>query len=264
MGGSIEVESTPDVGSLFRVCLPVHRMAEADLLSSESTQGEVIGLEAGQPEYRVLIVEDQLENQLLLQQLLKDAGLAVKIAQNGAEGVEMFQRYHPHFIWMDRRMPVMDGLEATRRIRAMEGGKEVKIVAVTASAFVEQREEMLAAGLDDFVRKPYRPAEIFDCMVRHLGVRFIYRKKTEAHAEADGVLSTAALVSLPEALRRELAHGLVLGDSEQLAKLILRIQQQDAALAQVLTRYVAAFNYLPVLNALETAESNNKEENHDR
>jgi signal transduction histidine kinase/DNA-binding NarL/FixJ family response regulator len=256
MGGSIEVESTPDIGSLFRVRLPVQRVEDADLISSESAQGDVVGLEPGQPAYRILIVEDQLENQLLLQRLLNDAGFTVKVAQNGAEGVEMFQSYHPHFIWMDRRMPVMDGLEATQRIRALDGGKEVKIVAVTASAFIEQREEMLAAGLDDFVRKPYRPAEIFDCMTRHLGVRFMHRQ--QAPVEADVALSTSALANLPDAMRRELADGLILGDTEQLAKLILRIKQQDDALAQVLTKHVATFNYLPILNALETVGSHNR------
>jgi CheY-like chemotaxis protein/two-component sensor histidine kinase len=257
MGGSIEVESTPDIGSLFRVRLPVQRVEDADLMSAESAHTEVIGLEPGQPDYRILIVEDQLENQLLLQRLLQDAGFTVKVARNGAEGVEMFQSYHPHFIWMDRRMPVMDGLEATQRIRALDGGKEVRIVAVTASAFIEQREEMLAAGLDDFVRKPYRPAEIFDCMTRHLGVRFIH--KQDAQVAADLALSTSALASLPEAMRRELADGLILGDTEQLARLVLRIKQQDVELAQVLTRHVATFNYLPILNALETVDSNNKD-----
>lgn len=257
MGGSIEVESTPDIGTLFRVRLPVQRVEDADLMSAESAQGEVIGLEPGQPAYRILIVEDQLENQLLLQRLLQDAGFSVKVARNGAEGVEMFQSYRPHFIWMDRRMPVMDGLEATQRIRALDSGKEVKIVAVTASAFIEQREEMLAAGLDDFVRKPYRPAEIFDCMTRHLGVRFIH--KQDAHIETDAALSASALANLPEAMRRELADGLILGDTGQLAKLVLRIKQQDDALAQVLANHIAAFNYLPILNALETVGSHNKD-----
>jgi CheY-like chemotaxis protein len=154
-------------------------------------------------------------------------------------------------------MPVMDGLEATRRIRALDGGKEVKIAAVTASAFADQREEMLAAGMDDFVRKPYRPAEIFDCMERQLGVHFI-REQT-AHAEPDSAVSCSILEKLPETIRHELADGLILGDTEQLAGLMLRIEQQDAALAKVLTRHVADFNYLPILNALEAIETHNKE-----
>lgn len=257
MGGNIGVESTPDIGSLFRVSLPVQSAEESDVMSFELEKGLVIGLEPGQSDYRILIVEDQLENQLLLQRLLKDAGFTVKVAQNGAEGVEMFQSFRPHFIWMDRRMPVMDGLEATQRIRALPGGKEVKIAAVTASAFADQREEMLAAGMDDFVRKPYRITEIFECMTRQLGVRFI--NEPTAHAGADQALSFSALSSslakLPETLRRELADSLVLGNTEQLAGLMLRIEQQDAELAKMLAHHVSSFNYLPILETLENVDS---------
>ncbi|MEJ2404983.1 MAG: response regulator [Candidatus Thiodiazotropha sp.] len=90
------------------------------------------------------------------------------MAENGADGVQIFMSWHPHFIWMDRRMPVMDGMEATRRIRELPDGKEVKIVAVTASVFADQRDEILDVGMDDFVRKPFRAAEIYACMSKHL------------------------------------------------------------------------------------------------
>lgn len=256
MGGGIVVESTPDIGSLFRVHLPVQKCAENEVMNIDTLQERVTGLVPGQPDYRILIVEDQRENQLLLQRLLEDAGFTVKLAQNGAEGIELFQSFRPHFIWMDRRMPVMDGLEATQRIRSLVGGKEVKIAAVTASAFADQREEMLAAGLDDFVRKPYRPAEIFDCMTRQLGVHFMYEQA--AQINVDAALSSASLEKLPQTLRRELEDDLILGNTEQLAKLILRIEQQDAALAKILSRYVAAFNYQPILNALETVNTHDK------
>lgn len=96
------------------------------------------------------MVEDEKENQLLLERFLLEAGFAVRVAVNGAEGVRIFQEWRPHFIWMDIRMPVMDGIEATRRIRRMEGGRAVKIVAVTASTSDSDRHTVLAAGLDDF------------------------------------------------------------------------------------------------------------------
>ena len=83
--------------------------------------------------FRILIAEDQRENQLLLMKLMADIGLDTRLAENGEQCVELFQEWHPHLIWMDRRMPVMDGIEATRQIRQLPGGKEVKIVAVTAS-----------------------------------------------------------------------------------------------------------------------------------
>ncbi|MDH2916946.1 MAG: ATP-binding protein, partial [Gallionella sp.] len=104
MGGSIRVESTPGKGSLFRVELPLSKAKGADITQSQDTEKvEVAGLAPGQPEYRILIVEDQLENQLLLTQLMKSIGLPVKVAENGAQAVDIFQSWSPHLIWMDRR-----------------------------------------------------------------------------------------------------------------------------------------------------------------
>ncbi len=91
----------------------------------------------------------KLENQLLLQQLLEKAGFQVCIAKDGVETVKLFEEWHPHFIWMDRRMPRMDGLEATIKIHGLPGGKEVKIAALTASVFKEQKDELMGAGSDD-------------------------------------------------------------------------------------------------------------------
>jgi len=257
LGGEIIVESTPEVGSLFRVILPVIKAEESDVLDSGTINEKVIGLQPGQQEYRVLIVEDQLENQLLLQRLLTDAGFTVKLAQNGKEGIALFESYHPHFIWMDRRMPVMDGLETTKRIRALAGGKEVKIAAVTASAFADQRHEMLAAGMDDFVRKPYRPSEIFDCMTRLLGVRFIHENAVGTTAAS--TISTALLLTLNANLRKELNDALVLGNTEQISNLIILIEQQHSELAEKLRHYASTYNYLPILNGLEAVENQIKE-----
>jgi len=257
MGGNIEVESTPNTGSLFRVTVPVQSAEQIDVIPREVSKERVIGLEPGQPEYRILIVEDQLENQLLLQRLLKDAGFTVKLAENGAEGVELFQSFHPHFIWMDRRMPIMDGLEASRRIRALDGGKEVKIAAVSASVFGEQYSDTLPLGTDDFVRKPYRSSEIFECMKRHLGVRYLYEQSKTSTVDAE--LSSRTLAQLSELRRQELADALIHGNIKHITELILRIEEQDAVLARVLTHHVALFNYLPILKALEAVDTNNKE-----
>ncbi|MBI5791862.1 MAG: response regulator [Rhodocyclales bacterium] len=252
MGGSLSVESEPERGSLFRVELPVEPATQAEVMPPAAAKGRIVGLAPGQPEYRVLIVEDQLENQILLRRLLEDAGFTVQLAENGATGVEVFRSFRPHFIWMDRRMPVMDGLEATRRIRALDGGTEVKIVAVSASVFGEQRAETLAQGMDDFVRKPYLPAEIFECMERHLGVRYTY-DAPESAAE-NTPLSSAALARLSKAQRKELADALVNGDTAHIDDVVQRVAQQDAALAKELTKHLDHFDYAPVLRALEATQ----------
>jgi CheY-like chemotaxis protein len=104
--------------------------------------------------------------------MLRRAGFQVRRAAHADEGIEVFQEWSPHFIWMDLWMPKMSGTEAAKHIRKLQDGGNVKIAAMTAAAFESDREQVLAAGMDDFVRKPYRAGEIFDCLARHLRVRF--------------------------------------------------------------------------------------------
>ncbi|MEJ2395480.1 MAG: response regulator [Candidatus Thiodiazotropha sp.] len=194
-------------------------------------------------------MEDQLENQMLLEQLLVSVGFQVKIAENGAQGLELFRSWHPHFIWMDRRMPGIDGMEATRRIRELPGGKEVKIVAVTASAFAEQREEMLAVGMDDYVRKPFRATEIYDILSKHLGVKYLY-KDTLLAEEQDVDLTPEMLNGLPERLLGELEESLVSLDAERIHASIERLAEHDETLKEALEGLAGNFDYPAILRAL--------------
>ena len=255
MGGHLTLESTLGKGSLFRLDLPLTEVKEVDIAKpKEAKQGEVLSLAPGQPSYRVLIVEDQLENQLLLSQLMENIGLQAKIAKNGKQGVQLFQSWRPHLIWMDRRMPIMDGIEATQAIRQLPEGKEVKIVAVTASAFMEQRDEMIGAGMDDFVRKPYRANEIYQCLSKHLGVKYIYEGVPDAEKIAPA-LTPQMLAVLPEVLRSELKKALESLERERIAAVIERVADHDRQLHKVLTQLTDNFDYPAILNALNTLYS---------
>src|SRR4029079_19655349 len=119
---------------------------------------QVLRLQPGQATCRVLIADDIEDNRQLLAQLLAPVGYEIRLARNGSEAVQEFQDWRPHLILMDFRMPVMDGHEAIRRIRAMSGGKDPKIIAVTASAMDENRQELIEIGADDFISKPFREA----------------------------------------------------------------------------------------------------------
>ncbi len=173
MGGQISVESAAGKGALFRLDLPLKEAAA--LISTPISDFKEMGvLAAGQPQYRVLVVDDHADHRDSLSLLMEAVGVEAKGAASGKEAVEIFEAWHPHLIWMDRRMPVMDGLEAAKIIRTLPGGQNVKIVAVTASVFDEQREEMLAGGMDDVVRKPYEIDDIYDRMSRLLGAKFAF------------------------------------------------------------------------------------------
>jgi PAS domain S-box-containing protein len=254
MGGTISFESTPGKGSIFQVELPLEKLEARDVAVPESVAvRDVTGLAPDQPEYRILIVEDQLENQMLLTQLMKSVGFMVKVAENGARAVEIFQSWQPHLIWMDRRMPVMDGMEATRLIRKLPGGKSVKIVAVTASAFKEQREEMLSCGMDDFVRKPYRFNEIYESLTRQLGVKYIYADAAATEPSSDVTLTPEMLEVLPSDLRQELRDALESLEGERISAAIQQVPAYDAKLHGVLRYLVENYNYPAIIQALQVS-----------
>jgi CheY-like chemotaxis protein len=166
----------------------------------------------------------------------------------------VFQSWHPHFIWMDLHMPVMGGMEAARRIRALQGGGEVKIAALSASAFSSDRDKVLTAGIDDFVRKPFKPAEIFNCMALHLGLRWRFAEVVPARVATAGV-RPEDLAALPETLRKELETAVTSLDSERIGAIIGQISEQNPALGSALARQADTFAYTPILRALESCKS---------
>ncbi len=172
MGGTLIVESEIGRGSRFVAELPLQLATESEIYGTELATRHPFILEPGQPEWRVLIVEDAPESATVLRKTLTRAGFQVRVAENGALGIEAFQHWRPHFIWMDLDLPQLSGAEVTRRIRWLDGGAEVKIAAITAAVDVSERDGLMRAGFDDFTSKPFRQTEIFLCMTRHLGVRY--------------------------------------------------------------------------------------------
>jgi CheY-like chemotaxis protein len=170
-------------------------------------------------------VEDNLENRLLLSSLLHKAGFEIREVENGKEAITQFHEWQPHLIWMDMRMPVMDGYEATAKIRSLPGGDMVKIVAITASAYSEQRQDILAAGCDDLVRKPFRDHEIFESMARQLDIKYFYEEMGEEALQRESINLTAEMLAgLPPELNQELRQTVLALDREAIFAVIERIE----------------------------------------
>lgn len=258
MSGSIRVESEPDKGSKFIVEVPAALGDEAAVKASLESETHIALLAPDQPEYRVLVVEDQLENRQLLSQLLERAGFKVRAVEDGAQAVEAFKSWQPHFIWMDWRMPVMDGLEATTRIRLLDGGRSVNIAVISASVFKEEREEILSAGVDDFVTKPLQFSAIYDCMAKHLGVKFIYKEPAQRPAQAvpSSNFNWKVLEALPLVLRIELEEALVGLDTSRISMLVGRVTELDPALGGVIKHYTEKYQYAGILQALRLCRNN--------
>jgi CheY-like chemotaxis protein len=252
MGGTIELESDLGKGSLFRLRLPAKIAEASDVKTSVDDKPRVIGLAPTEKTWRILVADDNRENLLLLKSLLEIVGFFVLEAKNGKEAVAAFKKESPDFIWMDMRMPGMDGYEAVRQIRQCPGGDTVPIIAITASAFSEQRQEILAAGCDDMVIKPFRSHEIFETMDRVLDIEYIYEEADEAEPGQMPMveLTTAMLAGLPEELLQELRQETLVLNIEAISAVIDRIEPLAPDTAKGLREMVENFQMGRILELL--------------
>ena len=249
MRGGITIESKLGEGSLFRIELPLELPDELEVehLNDYHTV-EVIGLEPGQPSYRILVAEDQRDSQIILVRLMNYLGLEVKAAEDGEECVRIFNEWKPDLILMDWRMPVLDGAAATQQIRQLPGGDKVKIVAVTASVFKEQQEELNSVGMDSVVRKPYRFSEIYSTLAEQLGIRYLYKETTSKQPPPE--LEVERVNALPDDLRAQLKEAVERLESNAITSAIQQVRDYDAGLADTLLMMSEEFNYQVLRDAL--------------
>ena len=254
MGGDISVESEVGKGSIFSFDIEAEPADEGEI-ETESRAPRVIGLAPGQPACRLLVVEDNLANRVLLCKLLRLAGFEVYEAVDGRDGIAQYEKLQPALIWMDMRMPVMDGYDATLAIRQAEINTQkprIPIIAVTAHAFEEEREPILAAGCDDLVRKPFQEAEIFEVMARHLGVHYVYEEAEVLEAEGEGeaagdTLTPEALAELPDDVLAELKQAIIDLDVDRIGAAIDQVRELNAPVADGLADLVKDFQYEKLL-----------------
>jgi PAS domain S-box-containing protein len=246
LGGELTVDSQPGVGSTFSFTIPVEVVDWAAAPASDSVTQWVIGLVPGQPSYRILVADDNDTHRQLLVRLLQSIGLEVREANHGQMAIALWQSWRPHLIWMDTRMPELDGYTATQRIRELEAGQRVtKIIALTANAFEENRVQALDSGCDDFVRKPFQISQLFNKMADHLGLAYQYGQAcptSPANPASTAPLAVLAnLQDLPIAIVEQLYQATLQLDNQQLAILITQLAPEHPALAELLGQKLEEF-----------------------
>jgi signal transduction histidine kinase len=260
MGGDITVESVVSQGSRFRFNIQV-RLAQAANLPTQSLTRRIIALAPDQSVYRLLIVEDNWENSLLLAKLLSSLGFEVREAKNGVEAIALWESWHPHLILMDMRLPVMNGYEATQRIKATAKGQATVIIAVTSSAFEENRTEILSIGCDDFVSKPFPAEVIFAKLAEHLGVRYLYDDSTgqspllHQPKERDHPYSLTpdSLKVMPNEWIAQLHRSATICRDDLISPLIEQIPESHADLAKALEDLNYNFHFEEIIKLAELA-----------
>ncbi|MBF2027425.1 MAG: PAS domain S-box protein [Oscillatoriales cyanobacterium C42_A2020_001] len=251
MGGEITASSIYGEGASFQ--FHIQTQAVGTGLRKETVPArQIVGLAANQPTYRILIVEDKAENRQILLELLRPVGFEVQEATNGQEAIAQWQAWSPDLIWMDIRMPVMDGYEATKQIKAASLANHQEppiIVALTGSVFEEDRKVALDMGCSDFVRKPFRTEEIFEKMTEYLGVSYVYADSPPfsdenrlANSEADNLSLTAESLSImPPEWIAELRQAATKVNAKLVYSLIEQIPSTQSRLAGALTQLVDDF-----------------------
>ncbi|MDB9315671.1 ATP-binding protein [Spirulina sp. CS-785/01] len=254
MGGELRVESTLGVGSRFYFSLPVEVVAPGESKSPSPQDSLIVGLTPGQPDYRILVVEDRWESRQFLVQLLTSIGFQVREAKNGQEAIEQWQDWNPHLIWMDMRMPQVNGYEATQHIKAHLKGQATVIIALTASALEAEKSVILSAGCDDFVRKPFREATILNKLAEHLGVQYCYESSDLLREIPVSAMSEAELAQRLSSLSLEwlqqLQQASKLADEELIRQLLTQLPSEEVAIAQTIEQLLENFQYSTLLKLL--------------
>jgi len=253
MGGHTTVESELGRGALFKfyICVKTIQSAAAKAITSHR---KVVSLEPGQSRYRIMVVDDNSMNRLLLIRLLENFEFDLQEAENGQRAVDLYREWHPHLIFMDMRMPVMDGYEATKTIKFEDGERSTKVVAISASTLKREQVAILAAGCDEHIAKPFREADIYEAMERHLGVRWVYEdtRGPEQESTTKEPEDWQALFStIPAPLQAKLKDALLRADMGAIDLSIAQIAEQSHRLAVNLQEWAHNFEYELILSLMK-------------
>ena len=254
MGGDIKVISTPGKGSCFRVMIVVEESGEINEGKSISEK-QVIGLKDTSKEIRVLIVDDNEENQLVIKDLLDPVGFLTQTAEDGEEAVAIVQIWKPDLILMDLRMPKMDGYEAARKILAMEVNHEIPIIALTATVLNLDKQKIEDSGMRGYISKPFKDYELFSAIGEQLGEIFIYQDE-QIVAEDQTVskefqLTRKDMDAIPDSILLQLKNVTLNAQMDKMMELIEKISAISPRVSYQLRKMADRYQYDDLLKLFE-------------
>jgi CheY-like chemotaxis protein len=252
MGGDITVESPSDGGTRFTLTIPV-QITDSAPKPKPKAAPRVTGLAKGQPRYRILVADDTDISRYLLEDLVKRLGFAIQSVENGEQAVEQFFAWRPELIFMDIRMPVLDGIAACKAIKITPEGRKTPIIAVTAHTLEVDRQAIIDAGFDDFVCKPIDENELYRKLAHHLKLKLIHEQSPiEESISADDTADSQpvnGLETLPPDTRTALETAAVMLDIEQTRSVIETIRGHHAATADTLIKWLESFQFDKIIAA---------------
>lgn len=257
MGGDITVESKLGEGSAFTVEIAVTAVsspAEPITPSSRQSYKNVVGLLPGQDDICLLVVDDNEASRFALEKLLAGAGFTVHTAANGEEAITEWEAWRPQLIWMDKRMPILDGCEAARRIKSAPGGQETIIIALTGSISGNSETICETTDCDDFVSKPFQMADLFKKMAQHLGIQYAYQEPVEVRAASEMQLTREDLLLFSEQWRMALHDTILQGRAERVLAMIAEIRSVQPEIAAALIMLVEEFRFDELVALTEFVE----------
>ncbi|MBE9561845.1 MAG: response regulator [Proteobacteria bacterium] len=258
MGGEITVNSTLDKGTIFEFYIK-YQIPNLNKVQKLEIPKKVIALATNQIKYRILIVDDKWSNRQLMISLLEPLGFGLKEAENGQKAIDIFDQWQPHLIWMDMRMPVMDGYDATVEIRKNVKGQGVAIIALTANALGEGRASIEDAGCDDYLQKPFNNNYIFELMHKHIGIEYIYEENFQTNnsePENTEEFTPQNLAQLPNNLLEQLIQATIMLDVEETQILIEQVSKQSKFLANNMLKLADDFKYDELQFLIKQAQAN--------
>jgi len=245
-GRAIEVTSTVGKGTTFRFSIPF-MIGDEEKAKEKEARKIVLGLRPGQGEFRILIADDRETNRQLLSRLLEPSGFSIREAVNGEEALRAAREWAPRVILMDMTMPVMDGYEATRIIKSEPVLKDITVLALTASAFDEDRQRIFAAGADGYLSKPFREEELFESIRKLTGVEYLYQEHIameKTSGQAEGTESIRRMVaSVDPGLVTRIRNAVASADLDLLEELALELAPEHQALAQRVRDLAVRYEY---------------------